>query len=162
MKEVVEQIRYDVYHSVDELQPEDRRLLDEALKAAFTAYAPYSGFKVGAAVLLSNGIIVPGSNQENAAYPSGLCAERVAIYSASAGHPGVRIVAIAVIALHESGSHSPVSPCGDCRQVMAETEHRYSSPLKVIMAGADGTILITKNIGTLLPLMFSAENLPSL
>ena len=111
--------------SNNELSREDATLIAEAVKVAQDAYAPYSQFKVGAAVLLENGIIVTGSNQENAAYPSGLCAERTALFYAGAQYPDVPVLALAVVAFNNIGQVEQISPCGSCRQVLVETSTRF-------------------------------------
>jgi len=160
MNKKVLNISFEQYNSADELKAEDKNLLQEAIDATKSAYAPYSNFKVGAAVLLDNGIIVKGSNQENAAYPSGLCAERVALFSAASQFPGVKIKAIAVTAfLKNELTPHPVSPCGDCRQVMAEYEHRYGAGIRFIMMDTDKKILVAENVKSLLPFLFSGESL---
>jgi cytidine deaminase len=160
MKKVTSEITYAVCDSVEELPQNLAALCRQAERARETAYAPYSHFKVGAAVLLANGITVIGSNQENAAYPSGLCAERVAVFAASAQYPGVAIEAIAIAVTERPGGQvSPVSPCGDCRQVMAEYEHRQKKGIKLLMPGGNGSIMVFHDIGTLLPFMFSPEQL---
>lgn len=160
MKNVLSEVRYELYESVEELSQEDRSLLEAAIEATETAYAPYSNFHVGAAVLMENGEVVRGSNQENAAYPSGLCAERVAVFAAGSHYPGVKIKAIAITAMFND-SHEPlsVSPCGDCRQVMAEYEHRYGANIRLIITAGNGKVMVIPNTKTLLPLMFNAENL---
>lgn len=159
-RKVVIPVSFEEYDSMEELEPEDKNLMETAQKACNSAYAPYSHFKVGAAVLLENGKIVSGSNQENAAYPSGLCAERVALFSAGSQYPEVKIKKIAVTAyLEKSLTPHPVSPCGDCRQVMAEYEHRYHTPIRLIMVGNGGKILISDDVKTILPFMFNSENL---
>ncbi len=151
---------YNLYESADELPEDLAALYSKAGEARKTAYAPYSHFHVGAAVLLENGKTVIGSNQENAAYPSGLCAERVAVFAASSQFPDVPIVAIAISAQSAGQKKfSPLSPCGDCRQVMAEYEHRQGKGIKIVMPGGDGTILLVENIGTLLPFMFTHDQL---
>jgi cytidine deaminase len=125
-----------------------------------TAHAPYSEFHVGAAVLLENGKIVTGNNQENAAYPSGLCAERVAIFYASAQYPNSAVKAIAVTVKSKNMVVSePLSPCGACRQVIAEYENKSEKPIRIIMSGEKGPIYIAKSIESLLPLMFSKKYL---
>lgn len=160
MKRIDLTVSFDEYASKSELMEEDRRLLESAEKACDSAYAPYSKFKVGAAVLLENGIVVSGSNQENAAYPSGLCAERVALFAASSQYPAVKIKKIAVAAFTETSVEPhPVSPCGDCRQVMAEYEHRFGTNIRLIMVGNGGKILIADNVKTILPFMFNSDNL---
>jgi len=137
-----------------ELSISERRLFDAALTASKQAYAPYSHFNVGAAVLLHDGTVVVGSNQENLAYPSGLCAERVALFSAGASFPQKPVVAIAVIALKNGEVQPTITPCGACRQVMLETELRYGQPLGVMLCGKDETILAA-SANDLLPLSFS-------
>ncbi len=141
--------------SMDELGNEEQRLFQLAIEAMANAYAPYSQFKVGCALLLENGKTVIGSNQENMAYPSGLCAERVALFSASANYPGVpvKILAVVVNPLSQDGDIT-ISPCGGCRQVMAEYERIQNQPMKVITGSATGTIIITDNAHAFLPLAF--------
>lgn len=144
----------------EELTTEDNLLIKEAKAVAKDAYAPYSHFRVGAAVLLDNGIIVRGNNQENASYPIGLCAERVAIFSAGANYPGVGIKAIAVTASSDEFTISkPVPPCGACRQAIAEYEHRYKKNIKLIMTGESGKIIVADSIDSLLPLQFKGDDL---
>ena len=120
--------------SNNELSREDATLIAEAVKVAQDAYAPYSQFKVGAAVLLENGIIVTGSNQENAAYPSGLCAERTALFYAGAQYPDVPVLALAVVAFNNIGQVEQISPCGSCRQVLVETSTRFE-PFRLLLSG---------------------------
>lgn len=144
-----------------DLLPDDKTLLDNAGAAAQRAYAPYSEFQVGAAVRLANGIIIQGNNQENAAYPSGLCAERVALFYAAAEYPDVAVEALAItVRTHKPKVQSPVPPCGACRQVMAESENRFKHNMRVIMQGESGPILIVENMNTLLPFTFLDEYLP--
>ena len=151
---------YTEFDSINELSVEHQQLLRKAIESAQTAYAPYSNFKVGSAVLLENGEIVCGSNQENAAYPSGLCAERVALFYSGAHFPGVKIKSIAVTAFPPDETEpAAVSPCGDCRQVMAEYEHRYARNIELIMMGANGKVLVFNNVTELLPFMFNPDNL---
>ncbi len=160
MKKITSEFSYELYGSVNELAEEDRMLLNHARNVAVTAYAPYSNFHVGAAVLMENGEVIKGSNQENAVYPSGLCAERVALFAAAAQYPGIRIRSIAVTAQYDDqNTVLPVSPCGDCRQVMVEYEHRYRSDIRLIMTATEGRIIVISCIRTLLPLLFNAENL---
>ena len=143
-----------------ELESEDNLLLQKAIEAVDNAYAPYSTFYVGAAVLLENGEIVTGNNQENAAYPSGLCAERVALFFASSIYPDVAVKAIAITAKAENFTiKEPVAPCGACRQVMAETENRFDNKLRVIMMGEEGVIQVVEGMESLLPSAFHAEEL---
>jgi cytidine deaminase len=131
-----------------------------AEKALSSAYAPYSEFRVGATVLLDNGEMINGSNQENAAYPSGLCAERVALFHAKSKYPDSVIEAIAITAKsdHFDINH-PVAPCGACRQVIAEVESRQNKEIRIIMKGAKGATHVVNGIRNLLPLMFKEENL---
>ncbi|MCE3226442.1 MAG: cytidine deaminase [Bacteroidetes bacterium] len=151
---------FEVFETKEELDPADKLLLDSAVKIMENAYAPYSGFLVGAAVLLENGQIVTGNNQENAAYPSGLCAERVAVFHASSQFPGVKPVAIAVSAKSSSQVlDRPVTPCGACRQSVSEYEVRFSSPIRIIMAGEKGPVYISKSVSDLLPLTFTSKHL---
>ena len=160
MKVVNLQIQIEEYDQISDLNAVDRLLLEKAWKACDSAYAPYSKFNVGAAVLLANGKIVSGNNQENAAYPSGLCAERVAMYYASAHYPGVAMKAIAVaVKSDEVPLDEPASPCGSCRQVMAEYEYLYHTKLRVILGSPHTKIQILNGIASLLPLTFYAEGL---
>lgn len=148
------------FAGAEELPEEDRQLLQEAAKSAEKSYAPYSEFHVGAAVLLENGEIILGSNQENAAYPAGLCAERVALFYANSKYPGVAVKALAIAA---HADHfiidKPISPCGTCRQVIAETENRQQSKIKILMQGESGPVNVTEGIENLLPLTFYEEKL---
>jgi len=150
---------FEIYEAADELPDDMRTLVAKAEEAALNAYAPYSGFQVGAAVLLENGEIITGSNQENAAYPSGLCAERVAVFYAKAKYPDVKIKQLAVIALKEGEVvEKPAAPCGACRQVLIEYEDRQGSPLPVILAGKKETMKINSS-ADLLPLSFGSKEL---
>jgi len=147
------------YQSIDELPENDQNLLQEARRITASAYAPYSGFHVGAAVLLENGTIVTGNNQENSAYPSGLCAERVALYYANANYPETSVTAIAISAAKNGILVSePIKPCGSCRQALAEAEVRFETPIRVILDGQD-SILVLQGIESLLPLSFSKKDL---
>jgi cytidine deaminase len=146
-------ISYDVFEHLEDLSPTDQKLLNAATEATKSAYAPYSKFHVGAAVLVENGDMVVGNNQENLAYPSGLCAERVAIFSASALHPNQKITAIAITAFSEEFvTDKPVSPCGACRQVLIEYEIRDDQPMRCILRGSTGQIFVFNSIHDLLPL----------
>lgn len=147
------------FENIGELAEDDQLLLREARKITALAYAPYSGFHVGAAVLLSNGITVKGNNQENAAYPSGLCAERVALFYANANYPEAEVVAIAISAAKDGVLvKETVKPCGSCRQVLAETEGRYATPMRIVLDGQD-VIVVLKGVESLLPLSFSKKAL---
>ena len=141
-----------------ELPEGDERLRNAAVEAAKDAYAPYSHFCVGAAALLEDGTIVKGSNQENAAYPSGLCAERVALFSAGASFSSIPVVVLAIVAIKDGKIQSSISPCGACRQVMLETEQRYNRPLRTLLCGSDETIIIS-SAKDLLPLCFGKGSL---
>ncbi|ATA67623.1 cytidine deaminase [Capnocytophaga cynodegmi] len=150
-------IKYSIFDNIDELPYEIQKLMEEAIKARENAYATYSGFKVGAAVLLENGEICIGSNQENAAYPSGLCAERVAVYQASARFPKQVIKAIALTGTAQEPTQYPVSPCGACRQSISEYEIRQKENINVYFMGASGKIIKTESIKDLLPFLFDGS-----
>jgi cytidine deaminase len=150
---------YKEFDNRDELDKEDFILLQSAIEASLNAYAPYSMFRVGAALRLESGTIVKGTNVENAAFPSGICAERGAISTAVSNYPDDKPVAIAIAALTETGiTEEPVSPCGNCRQVIAEEEARNNCRIKIILGGKKKTIVI-ESIKSLLPLRFSMTNL---
>jgi cytidine deaminase len=154
-------ISYTEYDRTDELDNIDKLLIESAREAALNAYAPYSLFRVGAAIRLENGTIVRGTNVENAAFPSGICAERSAIAALVTGYPQEKPVTIAIAALNEDGlTDEPVTPCGNCRQVIAEEEARSSTPIRIILAGKKKTIII-ESIKSLLPLQFSKSNMRS-
>lgn len=143
------------FQSPDQLSTEDQKLLNKAIDARDRAYAPYSGFSVGAAVLLDNGTIITGNNQENAAYPSGMCAERVAVWSALSLFPGVKLKKVFISARSENKLvDRPVSPCGSCRQTLAEYETKQNQPIEVFFTGETGVILKAGSIRDLLPFMF--------
>ena len=159
MNEITLQIKYTEYDGNDLLPFDDNILIMKARDAAKTAYAPYSGFRVGASVLLENGIIITGSNQENAAYPSGICAERTALFYASSQYPKVPIVAIAVSTINISATSSDIAkPCGACRQVMAEYEDLSGKPLRIILDSTDKVVIVI-GMDSLLPLRFKKEDL---
>ena len=140
--------------SYEELSAEEKNLIDLAKESTRNAYAPYSEFKVGAAVLLENGEIIAGNNQENIAYPSGLCAERVAVFYANATYPNVRIKTIAIAAYFNGDYAEQLSPCGSCRQVLQEVEARYQFPIRVLLYRKN-EIYIIESIKDLMPLSFS-------
>lgn len=149
-------IGYDEYSSVEEMSGGDRELCRAAVEALSGAYAPYSHFHVGAAVRLSDGTIVKGANQENAAYPSGLCAERTAMFAAGAQYPGLDMVSIAIVARQDGRICSdPAAPCGACRQVMAQYQTRSGKPMSIILVGAD-RILKFEQVDDLLPFIFDS------
>ncbi|MCK0144567.1 cytidine deaminase [Arenibacter sp. F26102] len=146
-----------VYGSVKELEQQDQELMKEAVEARKRAYSPYSKFNVGAAVLLENGEIVTGNNQENASYPSGLCAERVAIFYASAKYPGIAIETIAISATSENFVvDKPAAPCGNCRQSISEYEIKQLRPISIIMSGETGEVLKCSSVADILPLAFNS------
>ena len=148
-------IRYREFECMAELSPELRRLMEAAIAAADTAYAPYSQFHVGSALLLADGTVVSGSNQENVAYPSGLCAERTALFAAAAQHPGVAAVHLCVVARDTEGRLTEASPCGACLQVLAETRRRQSDPIGVTLWLQGGRLRQFDDIDSLLPFAFS-------
>lgn len=149
------EIKYKEYPSVAELPCDERQLLEKAIEATSTAYSPYSHFCVGAAVLLDNGEIVTGSNQENAAYPSGLCAERTAMFAASAQYPKVPMRKIAIVGKNQQGELCAATPCGACRQVMSEYQDVAGQNLQIILYAEGGAVLVFDGIDSLLPLRFS-------
>jgi cytidine deaminase len=141
----------------EELSQADRELITAAKEATKNSYAPYSGFSVGAAALLKNGVIVTGSNQENAAYPSGLCAERTTLFYANSQYPDQPVDTLAIAARTENGFiDSPIPPCGACRQVMLETEARFRHPLRILLYGEKEVYEIDR-VGDLLPLSFDGS-----
>ncbi len=146
--------------SLEELLPDERELLINASIAKENAYAPYSRFHVGAALLMENGLTILGNNQENMAYPSGLCAERVAFFAAGAQYPKMAIHKVAITAASELfPSNHPIAPCGACRQAMLEYEMNQKSPITLIMRGTTGKVYRVKGISQLLPLFFHEEGL---
>jgi cytidine deaminase len=154
MKQVKIEIPYDVL-SIDELSEEVHSLIDAACDATKGSYAPFSKFHVGAAVLLDNGVVVLGSNQENSAFPSGLCAERTALFSAGANYPGHAVRALA-IAAETGGSflQEPITPCGACCQVLSESEHRAGTPIDIYLYG-EAHVFHLRGVRSLLPFAFS-------
>ena len=142
-------------YTYDELPAEYKELVDIAKEMTKTSYSPYSRFSVGAALRLSDGTIVRGCNQENAAYPSGLCAERTAMFAASANHPGVPFESLAVVCSRDGKlMPNPGSPCGACRQVMAQYEREAKRPLRIIL-GSGGPILVFEGVESIMPLIFN-------
>ena len=157
---IKQKISFDVsiYDSIKELKEEDRELMQAAIKAREKAYAPYSEFNVGAAVLLENKEIVLGNNQENAAYPSGLCAERVAVFYAGANYPGVKIKKIAITAASRNYIvDKGAAPCGNCRQAISEYEKKQDSPITLFLMGEKGEVLQCDSISDILPLAFTSD-----
>lgn len=159
MKELNIQIDIRIY-AYEELNLDDRNLVDAACNATHNSYAPYSHFSVGAAARLANGCIISGSNQENAAYPSGLCAERTTLFYANSQYPDQPVETLAIAARNEKGEFlsSPIPPCGACRQVMLETETRFKCPMRILLYGTQGVYEL-KNVSQLLPLSFSAASM---
>ena len=147
------------YHSCkfEELTPEEKQLVEVARQATFRSYSPYSHFSVGASVLLANGVILSGSNQENAAYPSGLCAERTVLFYANSQYPNQPITMMAIAARSEKGfTEIPITPCGACRQVLAETERRFEQSIRILLYGETETIIID-GVKNLLPFLFDED-----
>ncbi len=159
MKELNIQIDIKVYQ-YEELDANDRELMDAACQATHHSYVPYSHFSVGAAARLANGLVVSGSNQENAAYPSGICAERTTLFYANSRYPDQPVETLAIAARNEKGEFlsSPIPPCGACRQVMLETETRFKHPMRILLYGTQG-IYELKDVGQLLPLSFSGASM---
>lgn len=142
------------YDTIEELESSDRQLIEKAIEAAKKAYAPYSKYKVGAALKLSNNEIITGNNQENAAYPSGLCAERVALFYANSQFPEIPVVSMAITAFQDGNQvKKAVYPCGSCRQVILEDEIRFNNNVRMILAGKE-KINIVESVKNLLPLYF--------
>lgn len=160
MKSENYQFSYTVYDSMDELEPQDAWLLTEARDVSQYAYAPYSNFLVGAVAKLANGEIVAGSNQENASYPAGICAERVLLSAAASMYPNIAIETIAISYQQSNGpSDHPVAPCGICRQSLQEFETRVKHPVRLILAGMEGKIIVIPEASSLLPLAFTQSEL---
>ena len=154
-------ISYDELDSAADLSPAERAVWEAARAATAHAYAPYSRFHVGAALLLADGTIFQGTNQENAAYPSGLCAERTALFGLAASQPGhAAIVGMAVAAHPADGDFGPALPCGACRQVMLEYEVRQGQPIPLLLPSRQGTILRFDALVDLMPFNFAADDLP--
>ena len=157
MKEMVLQTKVKVC-TYDELPVADRELVDAARSATSGSYAVYSHFNVGAAVRLANGVVVCGSNQENAAYPSGICAERTTLFWANSQYPGKAVLVLAIAARTANGELAkPIPPCGACRQVILETEKRYNKAIKIILYGSEECYVVEDGIKALLPLTFDAS-----
>ena len=153
-------VQLEVFDNLNDLSEEDKELIVNAKKVLKDAYAPYSQFYVGASIRLNSGEIITGSNQENMAYPSGLCAERVAIYYANSAYPNQTITTIAVVAKAKNFEIAkPVAPCGACRQAMAEYELKQKEPIRLIMVGGNDEIYISESIENLLPFMFNEIDL---
>lgn len=152
--------QYQEFDNIEELSTDDKALLEKAKKTTSDAYAPYSGFLVGAVALLVNGETVTGSNQENASYPVGICAERTLLSAASSLYPGIGIQTIAISYNNTHGeSNRPVSPCGICRQTLVEFENRTKQPIRLILSGLTGKVQIIEKASFLLPFSFTEEDL---
>ena len=159
MKENQIQIHYNSY-KFDELSEIYKNLMDRSIEAQQNAYAPYSNFKVGAAILLEDGTVFTGNNQENSAFPSGLCAERVAIFACSAQHPNIKINVIAISANSEKiDINTVLAPCGSCRQSMYEYESKQNKPIRVLLKGVDNEVVEFLSVADLLPLVFQCDGL---
>ncbi|MEN8137313.1 MAG: cytidine deaminase [Bacteroidota bacterium] len=158
MKEIKFSAKFNEFEDREDLDVANKKLMDLAIEARDRSYSPYSKFSVGAAVLLENGEIVTGNNQENAAYPSGMCAERVAIWTASAMYPEVKVLKLAL-----SGKsrlkvvNTPVSPCGACRQVLSEYEVKQGSDIEIYFTGEFGKVIKTDSVKDLLPFSFDGS-----
>ncbi|MCZ8197849.1 MAG: cytidine deaminase [Flavobacterium sp.] len=160
MKEININTTISIFNGINELSSEIQTLMNQAIETRKNAYAPYSKFRVGAAILLDNGKIVLGSNQENAAYPSGLCAERVAIFQAGAIYPNAKIVKLAITAASDTNpTLSPIPPCGACRQSIAEYEFKQDTPIEIYFMGESGEVYKSNSINNLLPLSFDKTSL---
>ena len=159
MKENQIQIHYNSY-KLDELSEIYKNLMDRSIEAQQNAYAPYSNFKVGAAILLEDGTVFTGNNQENSAFPSGLCAERVAIFACSAQHPNIKINVIAISANSEKiDINTVLAPCGSCRQSMYEYESKQNKPIRVLLKGVDNEVVEFLSVSDLLPFVFQCDGL---
>ena len=160
MKKLEIKTTFEVFNTMNDLPKEVKSLMEQAIEIRKKAYAPYSKFRVGAAILLDNGKIVLGSNQENAAYPSGLCAERVAIFQAGAIYPDAKIVKLAITASSDNNpTITPIPPCGGCRQSIAEYEFRQETPIEIFFMGESGEVYKSDSIKNLLPLSFDKSSL---
>jgi cytidine deaminase len=158
MKEVKIETTLQVYDSISNLPEDLQQLMNSAIDARNNAYSPYSKFDVGAAVLLDNGKVISGSNQENASYPSGLCAERTAIYYAGATYPKAKMLKMALTASSQNQQTlKPIPPCGACRQAIAEYEIKQDNPIEIYFMGVKGKVVKSKSLANLLPLVFESS-----
>lgn len=154
------QFSYESIESIEALPAADAALLRAAIAATSLAYAPYSGFQVGAAALLTNGAIVLGTNQENASYPVGSCAERVLLGNVALQYPGEKIKTMAIsYRSAKRASDQPISPCGMCRQALLEFEHRSDAPIRLVLGGETGSVMIIESARLLLPFAFTPREL---
>lgn len=158
MKEIQFSAKFSEYEDKSSLDSENEKILNLAIEARNKSYSPYSQFSVGAAVLLENGEVITGNNQENAAYPSGMCAERIAIWTASAMYPGVRVLKLALSGKSEINNvNTPVPPCGACRQVLSEYESKQGSNIELFFTGESGKVIKTDSVKDLLPFSFDGS-----
>lgn len=158
MKDITISTRFSVFESVEQLPSDIQNLMAQAVAVRKNAYAPYSKFRVGAALLLDNGKVVLGSNQENAAYPSGLCAERVAVFQAGTLYPDAKILKMAITAASDTNqTTAPIPPCGSCRQSIAEYEIKQELPIEIYFMGEIGSVYKSDSLKNLLPFMFDKK-----
>ena len=155
MKKIKIESTFDVYETIEKLAPSIQTLIKKASEARKKAYAPYSEFLVGAALELENGEIISGNNQENASYPSGLCAERTAVYYAGSEYPNQKILRMAIVAGSTlNPTTKPIPPCGACRQALSEYEVKQKSPMELYFMGTSGQIAVSKSVENILPWIF--------
>ena len=160
MKEIQIETKLSVFESFEELSQSEKEFMNQAVEIRKKAYAPSSKFQVGAAIVLDNGVVLQGSNQENAAYPSGLCAERVVIFYAGANYPNNKIMKLFISATpSDRDSENPIPPCGSCRQSIAEYEIKQDLPIEIYFMGAKGAVYKSDSLKNLLPFMFDKSNL---
>lgn len=160
MKKIELKTYLNVYDDATELAPNDLLLVNSAKEATKKSYAPYSNFNVGCAVVLDNGEIVSGANQENAAYPACICAERVVLSAISAVYPTAKPIKMAVVVINKNKKiNKPAAPCGECRQVIHEWEKRHQQKIEIFMSGETGTLYHVESIADLLPLAFGKDDL---
>ncbi|MEC5165693.1 cytidine deaminase [Flavobacterium sp. PL11] len=160
MKEISITTQFKLFDLITDLPNDVQSLMDQAVEVRKNAYAPYSKFRVGVAIALDNGKVVLGSNQENAAYPSGLCAERVAVFYAGAVYPAAKILKMAITAASDTNqTTAPIPPCGSCRQSIAEYEIRQETPIEIYFMGEIGCIYKSDSVKNLLPFMFDKKYL---
>lgn len=158
MKEINITTSFTIFDNLSELPNEIQDLMNQAIEIRKKAYAPYSKFRVGAALLLDNGKVILGSNQENAAYPSGLCAERTAIFYAGSAYPEAKILKMAITAASDTNqTTAPIPPCGSCRQSIAEYEIKQDTPIEIYFMGEIGEVYKSSSLKNLLPLMFDKK-----
>lgn len=158
MKEISITSSFTIYDNINELSQDVQDLMDQAIEIRKKAYAPYSKFRVGAALLLDNGKVILGSNQENAAYPSGLCAERTAIFYAGSAYPEAKILKMAITAASDTNqTQAPIPPCGSCRQSIAEYEIKQDTPIEIYFMGEIGEVYKSASLKNLLPFMFDKK-----